>query len=206
MSTEPQPHPVLLLGEIAKQAFTDALEICCLIENIERQNAGRIVTTLSERGAGNAAIVIRNSMVERVVTLVSRCYGAIHKGKGDLHLRRAFDEILKDPGVRHGLDKQGTTQQLHQAEAMWQALLADPEHERVKHFRDKTTAHIAERNPKIGPLNYDAFFDFAKRTARLMEQLAHAVGITHERLDEHFDDFAVGAQNFWDPWDPAVKS
>jgi hypothetical protein len=196
--------PFTLLHEIAKQGFTDALEISCLIETIERQNAGRIVATLSDRGVGSVGIVIRNGLITRLTLLVARCYSPTYRGKGDRHLRRAFDECLKSPAVRARIEKQGTLQELLEAESMWKVLADDPQQAQVKHFRDKSTAHLAQIDPTIGRPSYTAFFDFARRTARLMEQLAHAAGGTRERLDEHLDDFAVAAQKFWAPWDPTA--
>ena len=196
--------PFMLLHAIAKEGFTDALEICCLIETTERQNAGRVATTLSDRGVGSIGIIIRNSLITRITLLVGRCYGPIHHGKGDRHMRRAFDDVLKNPAVRARIEKQGTQQALIETEAMWNALCDDPQRAQIKHFRDKSTAHLTEPDPNIGNPNYAAFFDFARRTARLMEKLAHASGGTRERIDEHFDDFAVAAQRFWAPWDPAA--
>lgn len=196
--------PFMLLHEIAKQGFTDALEICCLIETMERQNAGRVVATLSDRGVSGVGIVIRNSLITRITLVVGRCYGPIHRGKGDRPMRRAFDEVLKNPAVRARIEQQGTQQELLEAEAMWNTLCDDPQRAQIKHFRDKSTAHLAQTDQKSGNLNYAAFFDFARRTARLMEKLAHANGDTRECIDEHFDDFAVAAQKFWAPWDPAA--
>jgi len=36
----------------------------------------------------------------------------------------------------------------------------------------------------------------------VMEKLAHATGVTGERLDDHFEDFMKSAQTFWAPWGP----
>ena len=203
MTTAPQPDLLGLLGEIAKQAFTDALEISCLIENIRRQNAPRINATLSERGAGNAALALRNSMVTRANVLVARCYEPLPRGSDNLNVRRAFDEILKDPEVRSGLIKLGQHREakLLEAEMMWECLSRGSDYEPFRRFRDTPTAHFAERSPKIGPWAYGLFFEFAMRTAYLLHKLAHAAGVTTEKLDDHFETFAIGAQNFWAPWD-----
>jgi hypothetical protein len=189
------------LHEIAQQGFTDALEICCLIETLERQNQGCVVTNISDRGAGSIGIVIRNGLITRLTLLVARCYAPIHPGKGDRHMRRAFNEVLKDTGVRARIEKQGTMVDLLEAEMMWAALRHDPQREQIKHFRDKSMAHLAPADPKVSRPSYAAFFDFARRTASLMEKLAHASGGTRERLDEHFNDFAVAAETFWAPWE-----
>lgn len=204
--SETPVEPFALLYAIAQQGFTDALEICCLIQTMERQNQGRVVTNISDRGAGSVGIVIRNGLITRLTLLVARCYGPIHRGKGDRHIRRAFEEVLKDAGVRARIEKQGTMVDLLDAETMWAELCHDPQREQIKHFRDKSTAHLAQTDPNISRPSYAAFFDFARRTARLMERLAHASGGTHERLNEHFNDFAVAADIFWAPWDQPSKS
>jgi hypothetical protein len=111
---------------------------------------------------------------------MARCYAPIHQAKGDRNARRAFDEVLRDPGVRGAIDKQGTKHQLLEAEAMWQGLMADPQLKQIKHFRDKSTAHLADTIPGVDPPSYSAFFDFARRTARLLEKLAHDTGCTRE--------------------------
>jgi hypothetical protein len=195
-----------VLHAIAQQGFTDALEICCLIQIMERQNQGHVVTNLTDRGAGSIGIVIRNGLITRLTLLVARCYAPIHRGKGDRHIRRAFDEVLKDAGVRARIEKQGTMVDLLDAETMWAALYHDPQREQIKHFRDKSTAHLAQPDPNVSRPSYAAFFDFARRTARLMERLAHASGGTRERLNEHFNDFAVAAEIFWAPRDQPSKS
>ena len=204
--SETPVEPFALLHAIAQQGFTDALEICCLIQVMERQNQGRVVTNISDRGAGSVGIVIRNGLITRLTLLVARCYAPIHRGKGDRHIRRAFDEVLKDAGVRARIEKQGTMVDLLEAETMWSALCHDPQREQIKHFRDKSTAHLAQPDPETSRPSYAAFFDFARRTARLMERLAHASGGTRERLNEHFNDFAVAAEIFWAPWDQPRKN
>jgi len=191
-----------MLHLIARQGLTDALEIWCVIENIERQNHGRIGATLSERGAGSAGIVIRNSLISRVTIIVARGLAPIYRGKRDLHLRRAFDELLLDPTTRLEVEARGSKLDLRDAERLWKALNDDPRRESIEHFRHKFTAHLALPNPGIGRVNYGDFFDFARKTARVMEKLAHATGVTRERLDDHFEDFMKSAQTFWAPWDP----
>jgi hypothetical protein len=151
-------------------------------------------------------IVIRNGLITRLTLVVARCYAPIHHGKGDHHIRRAFDEVLKHTSVRARIEKQGTMVELREAETMWAALCNDPQREHIKHFRDKSTAHLGQTNPKVSRPSYAAFFDFARRTALLMERLAHASGGTRERLNEHLDDFDVAAEIFWAPWDKPPKS
>jgi hypothetical protein len=191
--------PILLLNEIAHQGFLDALEIIALIEMMERQNQGRIVGKLSDEGAGIAGIVIRNALITRITILVARPFAPLRKG--DRHLRRAFDELLKLPAVRRHIERGGTKPDLLEAERLWTDVQADPQRTKIEHFRHKHTAHLGEPKPGVANPEYEHFFSFARKTARVMEKLAHAVGGTRETLDEHYDDFIQAVQIFWKPWD-----
>src|ERR1019366_8276855 len=131
---------------------------------------------LSDRGAGAAGIVVRNSLITRITVLVARCYARIHEGKGDMNLRRAFDEFLKQDQIRCDLKTAGTLGDIETAERLWSEALVDPNLKQIEHFRHKHTAHI-------------------------MEALAHGVGGTRETLDDHADDFVMSSQEFWRPWD-----
>ena len=193
--------PATLLNEIARQGFLDALEIMLLIEVIERQNHGRIAGRLSDRGAGAAGIVVRNSLITRITVLVARCYARIHEGNGDMNLRRAFDEFLKQDQIRCDLKTAGTLGDIETAERLWSEALVDPNLKQIEHFRHKHTAHLAEPTPGMKNPDYGDFFAFARRTARIMEALAHGVGGTRETLDDHADDFVMSSQEFWRPWD-----
>jgi AbiU2 len=192
--------PIALLNEIAKLGFQDALEIIALIEMMERQNQGRVVGKLSDEGAGSAGIVIRNALITRITILVARPYASLREG--DRHLRRAFDDLLKLPAVRKHIDRDGNNSDLPHAERLWADVQIDPQRATVEHFRHKYTAHLGEPRPGVANPDYATFFDFARKTARVMEKLAHAVGGTKETLDEHYDDFIRSAQIFWKPWDP----
>ena len=192
--------PVELFNEVAHLGFLDALEIIALIEVMERQNQGRVAGKLSDEGAAAAGIVIRNALITRIAILVARPFAPLRKG--DLHLRRAFDELLKISAIRDHIRSIGAESDLLEAERLWSDAQADPEREKIKHFRDKYTAHLGEPTPGIANPEYNNFFAFARKTTRVMEKLAHASRGTKETLDEHYDDFIKSAQIFWKPWDP----
>jgi|SRR5665213_13122 len=198
--TDAKKTPVELLNEIAHLGFLDALEIVALIEVMERQNQGRIDGKLSDGGAAAAGIVIRNSLITRITILVARPFGPVRKG--DLHLRRAFDDLLIIPAIRDHIHHIGANSDMLEAERLWIEVDADPLRTKFKHFRDKYTAHLGEPTPGIANPEYIDFFSFARKTTRVMEKLAHATRGTDETLDEHYNDFIQSAQNFWKPWDP----
>ena len=187
-----------LAEEIAREGFLTALEILQLIEVMELQNRGRIIANISDSGAARAGIVVRNSLVSRITLLVAGAFSPVRRG--DKHLRQAF-ELLDDPETRASIERRGSAKLLREALDSWNELNADPLLRTVKHFRDKYTAHSAEPNANIPIPNYTDFFAFARKTAALMEKLAHATGVTAEKLEETADWRIASAQKFWDPWE-----
>jgi hypothetical protein len=187
-----------LVEEITREGFQVALEILQIIEVMEIQNRGRTNANLSDSGAGRTGIVIRNSLISRVTLLVAGAFSPARRG--DRHLRQAFD-LLKDTQIRAAVEKQGSAGILHEALDVWDELNADPLLPTIKHFRDKHTAHLAEPDANIPIPNYTDVFAFARKTAALMEKLAHAAGVTDEKLDETADWRIDSAQAFWEPWE-----
>jgi hypothetical protein len=183
---------------IARDGFLAALEILQLIEVMEKQNQGRINANLSDSDAARAGIVVRNSLVARIILLVAGAFSPARRD--DKHLRRAF-ELLRDPTIRAAIEKDGSAQVLQEAIDLWNTLNTDPSLPMIKHFRDKFTAHSSKPDENIPIPNYNEFFSFAKKTAGLMERLAHGVGGTTETLDETSDWRLASAQAFWEPWE-----
>jgi hypothetical protein len=185
-----------IVREIASRGYGgDALEILLLIEIIEVQNTDPVNKNLSDAGAAQAGIVVRNSLMARLILLVAREYGQARPG--DLSLQRAFD-LLKDPTVRAVFDGRAPGATLCDAETYWQQCNGDHRLRTVKHFRDKFTAHVGE--PLDIPLPaYKDLFAFAQRTATAMELLARAIGLAtvpvHQQIDAR-----PAAQAFWRPW------
>jgi hypothetical protein len=65
---------VVQVRQIGNVALQNALEILLLIELLETQNGNGINECISDAGAGGAGIVVRNSLITRLVLLVSQCY------------------------------------------------------------------------------------------------------------------------------------
>ena len=166
---------------------------------MEGQNRGFINDHISEAGAGDAGLVVRNGLVARITLLVTRCF-APQRTDDDLHLRRAF-ELMDNTETRAEIETRGSKILLTEAKQLFDHALADSGREPIKHFRDKLTAHLAKTDPEIPMVSYAEFFVFAKNTTRIIEKLAHAVGGTNETLEEHADRFAGAATAFWRPWD-----
>jgi AbiU2 len=181
---------------IAREAFQTGMEILQLVELMERQNTGRINGNISDSGAGRAGITVRNAMITRLVILVAGAFAPTRAG--DRHLKKGFEDMA-DPNLRSLLKMD--TQAFSRAEALWNKLKTDPRHDVIKHFRDKSTAHLADQKPGVPPPQYGQMFDFAKEVATTMEQFAIGVGVTTEVLNDTADWRIDSSQKFWEPWE-----
>jgi hypothetical protein len=185
-----------IVREIASRGYgRDALEILLLIEIMEVQNTDPVNDNLSDAGAAQAAIVVRNSLLTRLLILVTREYGRARPG--DLSLQRAFD-LLKDERVRAEFADRGLGTALADAETFWQRCNGDHRLRTVRHYRDKYTAHIGA--PENIPLPaYKDVFAFAQSTVTAMEILARATGLADVPVRDQVDA-KPAAQLFWRPW------
>jgi hypothetical protein len=190
---------VEIVDEVAKNAFGDALEILQLITLMRRQNTVGINKCLSEKGAADPARAIRNAFVSRITTLASRCYSKVTRDD-DRNLRRAF-ECLDDPAVRSAFEKRSDKGTVTEAIELWKKLDANDSALRVKHFRDKLTAHWAKPNPDIAIPAFKELFEFSEGTAQLIEKLARVVGGKGETLNQFQERYAATAESFWKPWE-----
>src|SRR5262245_44277474 len=146
MMTTLEPGQTIVY-EISDAAFVDAIEIRQLIALLQIQNSGNINGQLNRKDAGTAALIMRNALISRLVLLVRRVYdqGAYET---DRNVGRAIT-LLKDTTVKSEIATRGPPGSLDAALDLWSRLKGDARHERVKHFRDKYTAHIGEPDPAI---------------------------------------------------------
>lgn len=173
----------------------DALEILVLIEIMETQNSGDINANLSDAGAAQAGIVVRNSLLTSLLIIVARAYA--NARPGDKHLQRAFD-LLKDQKVRDEFYGRARGASLADAEAHWLKCKSDHRLGALVHFRDKFTAHIG--TPKNIPLpKFKDVFAVAHDTVVAMEKLARATGIANVPVYDQIDAKPT-AEAFWRPW------
>jgi hypothetical protein len=178
--------------EIATNAYKDALEIHQLIQMLEVQNSAGVNDNLVAKGANNAAFAIRNSLITRLVLLVSRAYGLTRDG--DLHLQKGFELLQRNKQVRSVFDGS----KVKAAEDFWGRCKGDHRRPKLQHFRDKFTAHLGEPEDIELPA-YKELFDFAIMTATAMEKFAFAAGVANVPVSEQVDAKSV-ARNFWAPW------
>jgi hypothetical protein len=186
-----------LVQNLSDKAFCDAIEIKTLIEVMERRTR-EIDQRLHNAGAKHAATFVMNSLLTRITLMVAGAYGPVCN-EGDKHIRYAFD-LLKDPATRAEVAMMGSESELAEAEAKWKICDSDTRLPRIKHFRDKYTAHTSEPNPHLPLPQYDELFPFARETIAVMGKLALATGARTENVDDWDQGNSESAEAFWKPW------
>lgn len=183
------------IRDIAKIASDDAANILQLIALIERQNTGGTNKTLSEAGAGGAAISVRNAMIAYLVLLISRTYAA--PKPGDRHLCVAVDLLKTNPLARSIFEVGDGAKKVAAFEAHWSKCKGDHRLERIKHFRDKFTAHLGEPKDVPNPV-YSALFAFGRETVKAIALMNF---VTNTGDDSITDDSEArqSADAFWNP-------
>lgn len=185
-----------LVCSFADQGYQDAIQIRQLVQLLRRQNEGSINAQLNEAGAGQAAGVARNALIANLVLLVSRAHA--HIREGDQHVHRAF-ELLNAAEVKAEFDQRGSKHLLNEAIELWGRLQEDERRRRIKHFRDKFTAHLGAPEDIPFP-QYDELFSFALETTRAMDLLARGTGVRSETVDAWDESCERSSLNFWGPW------
>jgi hypothetical protein len=186
-----------IVYEISDGGFVDGIEIRQIVEILRVQNEDGANDELSKTDASAAAMMVRNGLLTRLVLLVSRVYAPPRKD--DMHVARAF-KLLNDTAVKAEIATRGPESSLDEALKTWEELKADPRLPKVKHFRDKYTAHLGKPNPKIPLPEFQEVFGFARETTSLLDQLARCTGARTEGLDTWDYQAQKYAEAFWAPW------
>jgi len=182
---------------IAKASFSDAARIHQLIEILEAQNRDGVNRSLSAAGAGRAADVAKNAFVADLVLLVERAYSRPRAGDG--HIGRAF-QLLQTPEILENCERICDAALLRGCIDMWAALNTAENHRKVKHFRDKFTAHIGLPDPDIPLPTFGKLFSFAKETASLLSKFAITTRQSSASIEAFDGKSRLSAEAFWKPW------
>lgn len=183
--------------EICDRGYSDAIEIRQLVELLKSENVGEAFIHLANRDGETAGMILRNSLLSRLVILVTRVYSIPRSD--DLHLGRAI-QLLGDSSVRKEIETRGPTGSLASALADWERLSADDRLKVVKHFRDKFTAHLGRPSPDVSPPEFGLLSQFAYETSVLLDRFALATGERFESVDTWNEQIRNAANIFWKPW------
>jgi hypothetical protein len=180
---------------IVEAALRDGIEMVTLIAVMETQNKDGVTGRLSDAGAAQAGIVIRNAILCRLATMVMREFA--RSRDGDLHIGRAI-ELLKGNTLAH-FRRVGSADKLEVAIAQWKKLRGDHRHERLKEFRDKEAAHIGMYDPKVPKPLWGELLEFCEATIDLIDLLAAGTGMANVKVRDNVDA-QLTASAFWKPW------
>jgi lysyl-tRNA synthetase class 1 len=191
-----EPHSAEKIRNITQLALNDALQILTLIALLRRQNTGGVNARLSKARAGNANAAARNAMIANLVLLISRAYA--EPKAGDLHLRVAAELLKGDNTAREIFDSANRPKKVADFEACWAKCRGDNRLQKIKHFRDKYTAHLGEPQDLSEP-EYKELFEFGNVTVEAIELLALATGVAAKSIRDN-NDAEASAEAFWSNW------
>ena len=186
-----------IVRDVTSQGFLTAMEILQIIETMERLNFGDIIININRAEAARAGTVVMNGLLSRLVLLVAGAFAPV-RHPGDRHLRQAVI-LLRVKTEQSSL----TNLKFSAALLHWDRLELDPRQLVIKHFRDKSTAHISTPKPGISKPKYDELFGFARELAGLFEMFAAAAGTLPEPLRETQEYRIDSSEAFWRPWERA---
>jgi hypothetical protein len=181
-----------IVREIVSQALGFGIELLSLVELMDAQNSNNVNANLVKAGLQNPLISIRNATMTRIVLMVAREYSRPRRTDRNLH--RAFD-LLGEPSVRDVFSNREAA--LVEAEKHFRKCKDDERLVKIKHFRDKYTAHIAEPEEIPLPL-YKELFAFARETVSCIEKIAAATATTGTTADPVTSK--ADAALFWKSW------
>lgn len=143
----PQKNDVETVRQIVNLALGDGMELVVLMTLLESGNTNGISESLSDAGAAQASIIVRNSLFTRLVKMVTREFAKSRDG--DMHLGRAI-ELLEGHtlAIFQGI---GSPDDLSGAIEAWKKLRSDQRLNSLIQFRDKKTAHLGLSHPGIPP-------------------------------------------------------
>ncbi len=184
------------IRQIAELALQDALQIVHLIELLRAQNSRGINSRISKAGGSHAVVAFRNAMIGHLTVVVARAYA--NPRSGDLHCRVAADLLNSDKTSREIFSTGDGGKLLAQFQSHWEKCVKDLRLERIKHFRDKYTAHLGE--PKdIPEPEYRELFAFGIATAQALDLLALTTKAAVRSATGN-NEALFSAEAFWKPW------
>ncbi len=190
-----QKNDVETVRNIINLALGDGIEIVVLMTLLESGNKNGISDSLSDAGAAQAGIVVRNSLFTRLITMLTREFAKSREG--DMHLERAFELLEGDTlAIFQGV---GSPDDLNAAIEGWKKLRGDRRLNSLIHFRDKQTAHLGSKNPDIPPAINKDLFALGEATVDLIDRLAKGTRMANIRIRDNVDAQST-VDAYWRPW------
>lgn len=191
----PKKNDVENVRQIVNLALGDDMEIVVLMTLLQSGNENGVSANLSNAGAGQAGIVVRNSLFARLILMITREFA--RSREGDMHLGRAFELLEGDTlAIFEGV---GSPDDLRAAIDKWKKIRDDQRLNSLIHFRDKETAHLGVKNPNIPAAINKDLFDLGEATVDLIDRLAKGTGMANVKVRSNVDAKPT-VDAFWRPW------
>jgi AbiU2 len=191
----PAKNDIETVRQIVNLALGDGIEMVVLMTLLESGNKNGISKGLSDAGAAQAGIVVRNSLFTRLITMVTRVFSKSRDG--DMHLGRAI-ELLEGDTLTIFRDI-GSPDDLSAAIEDWKKLRGDQRLNSLIHFRDKQTAHLGSSNPDIPPAINKDLFSLGEATVDLIDRLAKGTRMADIKIRDNVDA-KITVDAYWKPW------
>ena len=191
----PAKNDVETVRQIVNLALSDGTEMVVLMTLLESGNKNGINKSLSDAGAAQGGIVVRNSLFTRLITMITREFAKSRDG--DMHLGRAIELLEGDTlAIFQGI---GSADDLSAAIEDWKKVRGDQRLNSLIHFRDKKTAHLGSSNPDIPRAINKDLFALGEATVDLIDRLAKGTGMANVKIRNNIDAKPT-VDAFWKPW------
>jgi hypothetical protein len=188
-------NDVETVRQIVNLALGDGIEMVVLMTLLESGNNNGSNKSLSDAGAGQAGIVVRNSLFTRLITMITREFSKSRDG--DMHLGRAIELLEGDTlAIFQGI---GSPNDLSAAIEDWKNIRGDQRLNSLIHFRDKQTAHLGTSKPDIPPAINKDLFAIGEATVDLIDRLAKGTRMASTKIRGNVDAKTT-VDAYWKPW------
>jgi len=191
-----KPNHVETVRQIVNLALGDGMEIVVLMALLHNGNEKGVSGKLSDAGAGQAGLIVRNSLFTRLILMVTREFASPSR-EGDLHIGRAFELLTEDTlAIFQGV---GSPDDISAAMDQWKKLRDDQRMNSLIHFRDKKTAHLGASKPNIPAAINKDLFALGEATVDLIDRLAKGTAMAEGKIRDNIDAKPT-VDAFWKPW------
>jgi hypothetical protein len=191
-----EPNHVETVRNIINLALGDGMEIVVVMALLQIGNENGVSANLSNAGAAQAGIIVRNSLFTRLILMVTREFASPSR-EGDLHIGRAFELLKGDTlAIFQGV---GSPDDISAATDQWKKLRDDQRLNSLIHFRDKKTAHLGSSKPNIPAAINKDLFALGEATVDLIDRPAKGAAMANVKIRDNVDAKPTAAA-FWKPW------
>jgi len=183
--------------QVATSGFTQAIDIAACVSLLGYSNRPDVDEALEKSGAAMAAGIVQKALFQRLLLWTMVAFDPVRRG--DYHLRAGIEQ-LADSNVMTAIAARGDRKRLRRAISLFAAIDGTSKVERLRHIRNKESAHRSARDPNITPASIRDLFEVASTVSRVAEDLANGAGVVSLSLESQLVKPIDSAIAFWRPW------